>query len=485
MIAIILCAGIGSRLAPMTYIKPKPLLEINGISLLENMIYYLKKGGVSDIIVVCGYKAESFLKLGLDCKIINFSDYKNNNSAASLKFIQNYLQKGTIILNGDLYIKKDFCHLLKRDSTSILAQKIEVDSSAWGYIVDRNSKILDIDTHATSGWGDGVAFFDNEDEIKLFKEALNQCKNSDYWEEAIIKTLECINYYATFLDDLYIEIDSFCDANSLLSPLDIAKQCSSDGSAIRLAGITNTNYLINFLGTKKVIRIPGVGTQKVIDRENEKEILKLIAPLNITPENEFFGSGIKFSDFLSDYKALEFCDICDSTLRQIVEILAKLHSFKHKDFPHFKKIYLLEEIKKYETLACINLTTKLEHKFLLDTARELDAGEFVLCHRDLQLPNILSNKIDIKIIDFEYAGFSNIIFELGNMSAELLLNREQKEFLLNAYNAKNGVNLSYKDLLKGELISNYIWSLWGWIYDRVDLGRDYLSRFHKNLAELV
>lgn len=60
MKAIILAAGMGTRLSPMTLLKPKPLLEIKGKTILENMIKFLKSGGVDDITVVTGYKNELF-----------------------------------------------------------------------------------------------------------------------------------------------------------------------------------------------------------------------------------------------------------------------------------------------------------------------------------------------------------------------------------------------------------------------------------------
>ena len=60
MKAVILAAGKGSRLSPMTLLKPKPLLKINGKTLLENMIKCLKNGGIKDITVVTGYKNEMF-----------------------------------------------------------------------------------------------------------------------------------------------------------------------------------------------------------------------------------------------------------------------------------------------------------------------------------------------------------------------------------------------------------------------------------------
>ncbi|MDE5602566.1 MAG: phosphotransferase [Helicobacter sp.] len=141
---------------------------------------------------------------------------------------------------------------------------------------------------------------------------------------------------------------------------------------------------------------------------------------------------------------------------------------------------MVNEIYKYEKIANIKLTTPIEHKLLLEIAKYLDSQEFILCHRDLQLPNILYNGTDIKLIDFEYSGFSSILWELGNLSAELELSKEQIYKIASMYG-----NISYEDILKGQLMANYIWSLWSWFYQKIDLGRNYLLRFHKNLQEFA
>ena len=489
MQAIILAAGFGSRLAPMTLHKPKPLLEIRGKSILENMINILKMSGVKDIIVVTGYKHWLFdsLAKSLCFEKIVFENYANCNSSQSLLYVQDRIQKGTIILNGDLYIENDFCKFFKSGVSQFLAQKIPSNTSAWGYIIDENYRILDIDINATSGYGDGIAYFDNEKEIIIFKEQLAQCKHDEYWEYAVLKSLDSIQYYAFYYNNLYTEIDSFADAlrHRLLTPEEIAMQCADDKRAIRLAGITNINYLIKFQGEQKVIRIPGNGTENVIDRKGEQDIINLVQDLGITPKSEFYGSGIKMSDFLSDYKSLEKSQITEEILEKIADSLLKLHSIKHTSHKNYKIIKLYDEIIKYENLAKISLATPKEHKYVIEVAKKLDSDtDMVLCHRDLQLPNILFNGSAIQLVDFEYAGFSCIEWEFGNMAAELELSTEQIEYLIGYYNQHSAKHISFQEVIEGSLMANYIWALWGWIYGRIDLGREYLFRFQDNLLTL-
>ena len=485
MKAIILAAGKGTRLLPMTLNKPKPLLEIRGKSILENMIGFLKAANIEDIVVVTGYKSEHFnaLQKKLGFKKILLRDYENKNSAASLKCAIDELESGSLILNGDLYITHSFSSYLKNGISQILAQNITQNIPSWGYITDENNKILDIDTYATSGFGDGIAFLDNTKDIEIFKNALLECDDNEYWESCILKAIKKMDFYAFNCPRFYTEIDSFYDAlsNHLLTPEEIAIQCSDNGEIERLGGITNINYKIRFLNQNKVIRIPGINTEQTINRKNEKQILELLDSTNIAPQSEFYQSGIKTTSFLEEYKCLESSDLAHKNiLPLLVEKLKILHSFKLADYPQFSPILLLDEIKKYENLAKISLTTKKEHKFVLDIARKIDTNyPFVLCHRDLQLPNILFNGRDLQLIDFEYAGFSSIIWELGNLSAELELNMAQIKELTILY---GGIDL--QEVLEGELISNYIWALWGWIYERIDLGRSYLGRFSNNLLQL-
>ncbi|MDE5602518.1 MAG: NTP transferase domain-containing protein, partial [Helicobacter sp.] len=269
MKAIILAAGEGKRLRPLTLNKPKPLLEIRGKSILENTIDYLQKSGIKDIIVLTGYKHQLFdeLQKKLNFQQIVFKDYQGVNSAESLKFITKEITKGTFIFNGDLYIQQPFMHYVKKGVSQILAQKILNETPSWGYIVDENQKLLDIDTNALEGYGDGIAFFDNAKEIEFLKKALFECDKEDYWEKCILHSLTKIDYSVTFCESFYIEIDSLKDAlrANLITPKEIALQCSDDGKAEKLFSITNTNYKINFLKTCKVLRIPSQGREKIIN----------------------------------------------------------------------------------------------------------------------------------------------------------------------------------------------------------------------------
>ncbi len=61
--AIILAAGMGTRLLPLTLDVPKPLIPVNGVRIIDSIISALHKNGIFEMIVVVGYRKDAFLSL--------------------------------------------------------------------------------------------------------------------------------------------------------------------------------------------------------------------------------------------------------------------------------------------------------------------------------------------------------------------------------------------------------------------------------------
>ena len=58
MNAMILAAGLGLRMRPLTNVTPKPLLEVDGITMIDRMLAHLKEGGIKTVVINTHYKAE-------------------------------------------------------------------------------------------------------------------------------------------------------------------------------------------------------------------------------------------------------------------------------------------------------------------------------------------------------------------------------------------------------------------------------------------
>lgn len=104
--AIIMAAGMGNRMHPVTLTIPKPLVNVNGVRIIDTIIQSLNKNGISEIYVVVGYLKEQFKELEKKywgVKLIENPYYDTCNNIASLYMARNYIENA-IILDGDQII---------------------------------------------------------------------------------------------------------------------------------------------------------------------------------------------------------------------------------------------------------------------------------------------------------------------------------------------------------------------------------------------
>ena len=103
--AIIMAAGIGKRMQPLTFETPKPLVKVNGVRMIDTVVDGLRKNGICEIYVVVGHLKEQFFEWGKEkgVQIIENPYYDTCNNISSLFVARDHLGD-CIILDGDQII---------------------------------------------------------------------------------------------------------------------------------------------------------------------------------------------------------------------------------------------------------------------------------------------------------------------------------------------------------------------------------------------
>ena len=106
--AVILAAGLSSRFAPISHERPEGLLKVKGEILIERQIEQLKAAGDDNIVIVTGYKKESFFYLEdkYGVKIVINRDYAERNNNSSLMLVRETL-RNTHICSSDNYFEEN------------------------------------------------------------------------------------------------------------------------------------------------------------------------------------------------------------------------------------------------------------------------------------------------------------------------------------------------------------------------------------------
>ena len=103
--AVIMAAGIGKRMQPVTFDTPKPLIKVNGTRMIDSVVSALRNNGINEIYVVVGYLKEQFYKWAeeSDVTLIENPFYDTCNNISSLYAAREHLED-SIILDGDQII---------------------------------------------------------------------------------------------------------------------------------------------------------------------------------------------------------------------------------------------------------------------------------------------------------------------------------------------------------------------------------------------
>ncbi|MGL4741197.1 MAG: sugar phosphate nucleotidyltransferase [Sarcina sp.] len=214
MRAILLAAGMGTRLRPLTYTTPKSLIEVNGKPLLERQVEMLREKGVEEIIVLTGYLKEKFdyLVQKYGVKLIYNDKYNKYNNIYTMYLVREYLSNSYVI-DADIYINENF--ILKNPKTSMYfcANKINFKNE-WKVYFNETNTLKSIEVESGDGYIlSGVSFWSKEDSEIIVKKLEEKIENSEfkdlYWDDIVKENIDNLNITVKPLSETSVfEIDN-------------------------------------------------------------------------------------------------------------------------------------------------------------------------------------------------------------------------------------------------------------------------------------
>ena len=211
MNAIILAAGMGTRLRPLTNDRPKCLVAVNGVPMVERQIQFLKEKGIADITLISGYKAEAlnYLKDKYGVDIVFNDRFETCNNINSLYIVRDRFHD-TYVLEGDVYMDKNV--LLSEVSKSTYFACKKKYENEWGLVADGNNKL----THINIGDGDGflmsgISYWKSDDckKIVAHMEDVYATKNYTdlYWDNMVLDIYPDLDIRVKEIEGIY-ELDT-------------------------------------------------------------------------------------------------------------------------------------------------------------------------------------------------------------------------------------------------------------------------------------
>lgn len=188
--AIIMAAGIGERLQPVTLTTPKPLIKVNGVRMIDTIIDGLYSNGINEIHVVIGYLKDKFLELKEKYPNIDFiyNPYYNTcNNISSLYVARQYIND-VIILDGDQIIYNNSILSPDFERSGYNSVYTEEPTNEWLQTVEDGIVISCSRTGGKKGWQlYSISRWTKEDGLKLQKHLEKEFEENKnykiYWDD--------------------------------------------------------------------------------------------------------------------------------------------------------------------------------------------------------------------------------------------------------------------------------------------------------------
>lgn len=236
----------------------------------------------------------------------------------------------------------------------------------------------------------------------------------------------------------------------------------------RMGGLTNHTYKVTLEnGEEYVVRLPGEGTEEVIVRSDEKISTKLACDLGVDAQMLYFGEdGSKVTEYIKNAVTMSAEALKNrERIEQVAEIFRKMHTCgvdTKVPFEVFEMAASYEKVIKDNNVSMFDDYNEIK-AIVMEIKAEIDNAidiKKVPCHNDALCENWVLGDGGMYLIDWEYAGMNDGMWDVADVSIEAGFNAEYDKMLLSAYLKREPEIIDEKHFLASKIYVDYLWTLW-------------------------
>jgi len=267
-------------------------------------------------------------------------------------------------------------------------------------------------------------------------------------------------------------------------------------SAIEIlpGGLTNSNYKVMIDDVTYAVRLAGAGTMEYLNRPAEKHNAQVMADLGISALIIYYDetTGNQVCKYIDDSKTLHIEDLKqENYLSMAAHVFIKYHECKKEFISDFNP---LKEIENYIQLLYLKKIDFYEGAEIM--ALKIDEIRVVFknnpppiapCHNDPLCENWLDDKKNFYLIDWEYSGMNDPLFDLGALAIEAELTDEQERYFLQQYFGGELTKKQLGSLIINKFLCDALWAYWAVLQIAMGKSREEywpygLNRFNRAYA---
>ena len=261
-------------------------------------------------------------------------------------------------------------------------------------------------------------------------------------------------------------------------------------------GITNLNFLVSDSGSKSVVRLGSDIPEHLVYRSNEIIVSEAAYQIGVSPKLIYNEPGVLVLEFIES-KTLEPKTVREN-LNKIVPIIRKIHEEIPNKLSGQPQIFWVFYVIKYYSNYLLNnnsshislipsLLKKAEKLEKLSSPREIVFG-----HNDLLAANFLDDGSKIWVVDWEYGGFNDPLFDIGGLSSNNDLDENLENEVLEMYfkeKPSKDLIIKYNAMKTASLLRETMWSMVSEITSKIEFNyaeytSDNLKKFEESFDKL-